>query len=76
MGKFQDVYRKFNGNQKLLKIRFIQKLLEDVSDENLQMNIITAVHNRAHRGTQENKSQILRKYYLPKMQAKIKKNCF
>lgn len=78
MGKIQEVYRKNFGQQKLLTIRFTQNMLEDVKEEDEQWNIIRTEHHRAHRGAQENKSQIFRKYFFPKLAQKIgdfTKNC-
>lgn len=78
MGMIQEVYKENFGQQKLLTIRFTQNMLEDVREEDEQWNIIRIEHNRAHRGAQENKSQIFRKYFFPKLAQKIGdfiKNC-
>lgn len=71
MGKIQEIYKKNFGQQKLLTIRFTQNMLEDVREEDEQWNIIRTEHNRAHRGAQENKLQIFRKYFFPKLAQKI-----
>ncbi|XP_055619049.1 uncharacterized protein LOC129764211 [Toxorhynchites rutilus septentrionalis] len=78
MGKIQEVYKKNFGQQKLLTIRFTQNILEDVREEDEQWNVIRTEHHRAHRGAQENKLQIFRKYFFPKLAQKIGdfiKNC-
>uniref|UniRef100_A0AB38Z2N6 RNA-directed DNA polymerase n=1 Tax=Panta errantivirus TaxID=3078412 RepID=A0AB38Z2N6_9VIRU len=72
MGKLQEIYNKNFGRQNLLKIRFTQKMLQDIPCSNDQTAIIRKEHNRAHRGIEENRAQILRKYYFPKITAKIK----
>lgn len=72
MGKIQEVYREHFGQHRLLRIRFAQRILEDVEDEDQQWDIVRQEHYRAHRGAEENKMQILRKYYFPKLQQKIK----
>lgn len=72
MGKIQEVYNKNFGRQNLLKIRYTQKLLEDINSSSDQMDIVSREHNRAHRGCEENKAQILKRYYFPKMSAQIK----
>lgn len=72
LGQLQEVYKKFFSRANLLKIRFTQKLLVDVVDPNEQEKIIEETHERAHRGIDENKQQILRKHYFPKISARIK----
>ena len=72
MGKIQETYRKYFGQQRLLKIRFTQKQLEDVQDENEQWNVVRNEHMRAHRCVQENKLQIMRKFYFPKLHQKLR----
>lgn len=78
MGKIQEVYKEHFGRNKSLKVRFTQRLLDDVSQDDEQWNIVRDTHLRAHRCTEENKQQILRKFYFPGMQKKIKEfvtNC-
>lgn len=72
MGKIQEVYKKHFGQTKMLKIRFTQKLLEDVEDEDEQWNVIRQTHHRAHRALEENKQQLFRKFYFPKASQKIR----
>lgn len=71
MGKLQEVYKKHFGDQRMLKIRFSQRQLEDIQDEDEQWNAIRTEHYRAHRGAEENKWQILRKFYFPKLSQKL-----
>ena len=78
MGQIQEVYKKHFGNQKMLRIRFTQKLLQDIPQHEDQMDVIKDVHHNAHRGAEENKLQILRKFYFPKIQQQVRefiKNC-
>ena len=70
MGQIQEVYRKHFGNKRTLKIRFTQKLLQDIEDENEQWDIIQKEHKRAHRCAEENSQQIFRKFYFPKLRQK------
>lgn len=72
MGQVQEVYKKHFGHQKVLKIRFTQFQVQDIEEEDEQWNIIRDEHNRAHRGAEENKLQLLRKYYFPKLAQKTK----
>lgn len=72
LGQLQEVYRKYFSRANLLKIRFTQNLLIDVTDPNEQDKLIENTHERAHRGINENKQQILRTHYFPKLSAKVK----
>lgn len=72
MGQIQEVYKEHFGQNKSLKVRFTQRLLEDIHQDDEQWNIVRDTHLRAHRGADENKLQILRKFYFPKMQQKTK----
>lgn len=71
-GQIQEVYKKYFSRANLLKIRFTQNILTDVTDEEEQTKIIEETHERAHRGVDENKNQILRNYYFSQLTAKIK----
>lgn len=78
MGTLQEVYKKHFGNQKSLKVRFAQYQLLDVQQEDEQWEVIRKEHHRAHRGAEENKLQLLRKLYFPKLSQKLHdfvKNC-
>lgn len=69
MGKIQEIYPIHFRNY---KIRFTQKLVEDITDENLQEEKILSVHQRAHRNAEENRNQIIESYYFPRMSKKIR----
>lgn len=78
MGKLQEVYRLHFGQQRSLKIRYTQVLLQDIEQEDQQWNIIREIHHRAHRCADENVMQILRHSYFPKLRQKTNdfvKNC-
>lgn len=68
----QEVYRKYFSQAAILKIRFTQKILIDVTDPSEQTKLIQEVHERAHRGITENKMQIMETSYFPSLTAKIK----
>lgn len=70
MGLIQEIYPPYFNNY---KIRFTQVEVTDVIEQSEQENIILETHKRAHRNSNENRIQILEKYYFPKMSAKIKK---
>ena len=55
-----------------IKVRFARTMVEDVTDEERQKQIIIETHNRAHRNNAENRRQILESYYFPSMTRKIK----
>ena len=46
MEQLQEVYRKYFSQSKLLRIRFTQTILTDVTDELEQARIIEETHNR------------------------------
>lgn len=60
----QEVYKE---NFSKFRIRITQRLVEDIRNEEQQLLIIQNEHKRAHRNSEENKNQILEKYYFPKM---------
>lgn len=75
MGQIQEIYRLHFNNY---KIRFANKIVTDISNETAQEETILKTHKRAHRNAEENRMQIIEKFYFPKMSAKIKKivnNC-
>ena len=74
LGQLQEVYKKYFSRAGMLKIRFTQKILKDITDPDEQDEIIRKTHARAHRGIDENKQHILREFYFPKLTQKIK-NC-
>lgn len=62
----------------MLKIRFTQNMLTDVPEEHAQWEIIKKEHYRAQRGLEENKAQILRKFYCSQLNSKLReytRNC-
>lgn len=76
MQLIQEVYKE-NFN-KSLKIRFTQKVVTDLIDEEQILEIIHQEHRKAHRCIKENKEKIIQEYYFPNMNTKIKevlKNC-
>jgi len=71
----QEIFKECFAN---FKIRITQKLVQDINKEEDKFKIIQEEHKRAHRNSQENKEQILEKYYFPNMAKLIKKytsNC-
>ncbi|XP_053698942.1 uncharacterized protein LOC128745900 [Sabethes cyaneus] len=65
MGKIQEVYKEHFGSKRALKIRFTQKILKDIKEDEQQLDVIKNEHLRAHRGAEENKQQIIRRLLLP-----------
>lgn len=72
LGQLQEIFKKYFARAGILKVRFTQKLLTDVTDEEEQDKIIEETHKRAHRGIDECKQQILRRYYFPSTTKKLK----
>lgn len=70
MGKIQTIYPNHFSSY---KCRFTQLVVDDITSENDQENIIVETHNRAHRNERENRLQIMEKYYFPGMANKIKR---
>ena len=68
LGEIQKLYSLHFNNVNIL---FTRILTEDVTVENKQEDIIKQEHNRAHRNSKENKEQIMRKYFYPKLKQKI-----
>lgn len=48
-------------------------MVTDIKSEEEQEEVIVNEHNRAHRNSVENRTQILTKYYFPQMHSKIRK---
>lgn len=69
MGSLQEVYSDIAIT---LRAKYTQTLLTDVTDHERQETITFDEHKRAHRNYEENKNQISRKFYWPKMAAFIK----
>lgn len=70
MGKIQEFYP---NHFRDYRIRFTQTLVEDIPGDVEQEEKILQVHRRAHRNADENRKQLLRNFYFPKMSAKIKR---
>lgn len=70
LGKIQDIYSSHFGKY---RIRYTRTMVTDLTSDTEQQTEIVNEHKRAHRHTQENKVQLLQKYYFPQMQAKISK---
>lgn len=66
----QEVYK---DNFVKYKLRITQRLVSDVCNDERKFLIIEEEHKRAHRGPEENKKQILEKYYFPQITKLIKK---
>lgn len=70
MGKIQILYPDHFASY---KCRFTQLVVEDITSDIDQENIIIETHNRAHRNEKENRKQIMEKFYFPGMSGKIKR---
>lgn len=68
LGKLQIIYPIHFRNY---KVKFSRELVTDLKDEIAQEAEILKEHKRAHRNSKENKSQLIKKFYFPSMQAKI-----
>lgn len=66
----QDIFKQHLSN---FKIRITQRVVQDIKNEENIFKIIQDEHKRAHRNFNENKIQILEKYYFPQMKNLIKK---
>ena len=69
----QIVFRNYFSRCKTFKIKISQKLLTDLRTAEDQNRVIAEIHNRAHRGIQENLAQLGRTYYFPNMKKSIRK---
>jgi len=49
------------------QFRYCKNFVQDKTDKNDQIELITAEHNRAHKAVKENVKQVLRDYYFPNM---------
>lgn len=68
----QDVYKELFVNSKTHFV-IAQNIVEDITTEERQDQIIKNEHERAHRGIQEVERQIKRSYFFPRMVQKIRK---
>jgi len=70
LGKIQELYP---SHLPFYKVRYTRKMVTDLTSEIDQENEILNEHNCAHRNAEENKIQLLEKFYFPHMKAKISK---
>lgn len=73
MESIQTVYRTYFSRCRTFRVKITQKMLIDIPDEGEQDLLIEQTHETSHRGIQENHAEILRRYYFPRMKAKIRK---
>lgn len=69
MGKIQEVYPLHFRNY---RVRYTQQIVDDIADESDQEEKILSVHRRAHRNAEENREQLLKQCYFPRMSRKIR----
>lgn len=69
LGKLQEIYK---NNFTQYKVKYSRTMVKDLQNEEEQEIEIINEHNRAHRNSNENKIQLLTKFYFPRMNAKIK----
>lgn len=70
LGKLQEI---FSTNFGRYKAKYTRTMVQDLTNEDEQEEEIIREHERAHRNSSENKVQLLKRFYFPKMSAKIKK---
>lgn len=70
LGRIQEIYPTHFGQY---RSRYTRTMVTDLISVSDQQTEIINEHKRTHRHTEENKAQLLRKYYIPQMQAKISK---
>lgn len=68
----QEVYREHFSDAPSHFV-ITQNMVEDVTSERRQDELVKKEHERAHRGIQEVERQLKRSYYFPNMAKKIKK---
>lgn len=71
--KIQEVYKTFFGRNKNLKIVISQLLLHDATTLEEQNDLVAKVHDRAHRGMNENHAVLAKICFFPEMKTKIRK---
>ena len=72
MGLLQMAYKNYFNRSKQFKVFITQKLLIDLRTPEEQNLIIEQTHDRSHRGIWENHQQISKRFYFPKLKAKIR----
>lgn len=70
LGKLQEIYR---DNFTQYRAKYTRTIVTDLKNEEEQESEIIKEHNRAHRNSIENKTQLITKFYFPQMHSKIKK---
>lgn len=71
MSVIQEIYKDtYDPNR--IKVRFSQKIVNDITDENEQIRKIKEIHTFAHRNIKENIGQLIQICYFPKMHKKTK----
>lgn len=71
INNIQIVYKNYFSRCKTFKIFITQKLLIDLRTAEEQSLLIEQTHESAHRGVWENKRQISKRFFFPKMKFKI-----
>lgn len=69
MGTIQEIYPLYFSNY---RIRYTQTEVKNIQAKTEQEEIIIKFHKRAHRNANENRQQIIKEFYFPKMSSKIK----
>lgn len=69
----QSVYRDYFCRNQALKVVISQKILQDVKTPEEENELIEKIHDRAHRGIQENLEVLKRKFFFPRMKSKVSK---
>ena len=70
MGQIQEIYPE---NFQSYKSRYTQTFVKYLQNPIEQEETILHEHRRAHRSYKENKQQILKQYFFPEMEKKLKK---
>lgn len=66
MAIIQEIYKE-HFNPRNVKVRYSQKQVTDLSDEERQLEEIKIIHLFAHRNAKENALQLLKNFYFPRM---------
>lgn len=69
----QVVYKNYFSRVKTFKVVISQKMLIDLKTQEEQNEVIEKIHNRAHRGIEENVKVMNKNYYFPRLKHKIRK---
>uniref|UniRef100_A0AAG5DPC1 RNA-directed DNA polymerase n=1 Tax=Anopheles atroparvus TaxID=41427 RepID=A0AAG5DPC1_ANOAO len=68
----QETFRKHFSSNRLFKVFISETLLRDLRLDNEQDDVVREAHNHGHRGTKENKMQILQTYFFPQIDRIVK----